>query len=118
MLLKKWLRFCIQFHLARQFTRLVALLYLAGTQSELWDSEPGLLAQLTLEASVVCEMLGSYIFMCVLSVMFYLVLLWCMSSPGVLKDSVEAVSNNSYWQWSCVLLGEITLHAITPQIAD
>lgn len=73
---------------------------------------------LTLESNAACERLVGYIFMCALLVMFYLAPQWCMSSPGVLTNSVEVISNNSLRQQSCDLVGEIILHVITPQIAD
>lgn len=56
--------------------------------------------------------------MCVPLVIFYLAPEQLMSHAGVLTNSVEVISNNSQWQESCDPLGEITLHVITPQIAD
>lgn len=46
------------------------------------------------ESGSVCERLVVDIFMRVLWVMFYLACQCCMSSPGVLTDWAEVISNN------------------------
>lgn len=53
-----------------------------------------MLARQTPESGCVCERLVVDIFMRVLWVMFYLARQWCMSSPGVLTDWGEVISNN------------------------
>lgn len=52
------------------------------------------LARQTPESGSVCERLVVDIVMCVLWVMFYLGCQCCMSSPGVLTDWAEVISNN------------------------
>lgn len=76
---------CQTFHTLSSF--LVCSWFLRIVSQECWQHQ--------LESSAACERLAGYIFTCVLLVMFYLSPQQCMSSTGVLTNSVEVISNNS-----------------------